>query len=198
MRRLALVLVLCTWALGCATTRAAAPLERPVLDVPPPPPRIVEPPPVASVPRPELFADVELVPELEPESPAAKAKPRPPSPRELPSKETQKLEVISDVAVADPAAPPPPASAPAAPLLRTPATADPAAAEQQIRETLKRASDLLNGVDYKRASELRKKAYNEVNDFISQAQAAMKASNLELGRELAEKAEKFARELQGR
>ena len=198
MRRLALVLVLGIGAFGCSTTRAAAPLERPLLTVPPPPPRIVEAPPVASAARPEPEPEIEPVPPLQPASPAATAKPRPSTPRELPPKDTQKAEGKQDVAAADPAAAAPPAPPPPAPLLRTPATADPAAAERQIRETLDRARKVLNSVDYGRLSDVRKKAYNEVQDFITEAETAIKASNFELGRELADKAEKFARELQAR
>jgi len=198
MRRLALVLVLGIGAFGCGTTRAAAPLERPLLIVPPPPPRIVEAPPVASVARPDPEPEIEPVPPLQPETRVPPARTRAASPRELPPKEAQKPEVKHDVAVVDPAAAEPPAPPAPAPLLRTPATADPAAAERQIRDTLDKARKVLNSVDYGRLSDLRKKAYLEVQDFITEAEAAIKASNFELGRELADKAEKFARELQAR
>jgi hypothetical protein len=82
--------------------------------------------------------------------------------------------------------------------IRTPATADTATAEKLVRESLSRARERLKNIDYRRLSGGAQKAYNEAKDFIERSEAALKASNFELAKELAGKAEKLANELQGR
>ena len=182
-------------ASACATARAAAPIERPALEVPPVPPRIVEP-----APAPDL-GNYEPVPDLPPEKPAppATAKPKPSGPRETNNREPQKAESKPPeplpVVEPPPSAPPPPA---AAPLIRTPATADAAASERAIRDTMQSAQKGLNNVNFAGLNGQRKKAYNEARDFIERAEVAIKASNFELAKDLAGKAEKLANELQGR
>ena len=185
-------------ASACATARAEAPIERPALEVPPVPPRIVEP-----APAPDL-GNFEPVAELPPEKPLppASAKPRPPSTRETNNREPQKAESKPPeplpVVEAPPSAPPPAPPTAAAPLIRTPATADAAATERQIRDTMLSAQKGLSNVPFDRLSGQRKKAYNEAKDFIDRAEVAIKASNFELAKDLAGKAEKLANELQGR
>ena len=187
-------------ASACATTRAAAPVERPALEVPPVPPRIVE-----ASPAPDI-GSFEPVPDLPPEKPAppATTKPRPSSSREATNRDTQKPEAKPAEPlpqVVEPPAPttPAPAQPPASAVIRTPATAaDPAASERQIRDTMQSAQNGLNNVDFKGLPAPRKKAYNECKDFLERADAALKASNFELAKELAGKAEKLAKELQGR
>ena len=56
----------------------------------------------------------------------------------------------------------------------------------------------LNNINFQRLNGQRKKAYNEAKDFIERAEAAIKASNFELAKDLAGKAEKLANELQSR
>ncbi len=193
--RLGLLLAAGLFASACATTRAAAPVERPPLEVPPVPPRIVEmapPPDVGSIePAPDL-------PEEKP-IPAASAKPRPSSPRDN-NRDGQKAEAkppdpLPPVAEAPPS-PPPQAAAP--PTIRTPATADTAASERQIRDTMQSAQKGLKNVNFGALNDQLKRAYNEAKDFIDRAEAAIKSSNFELAKELAGKAEKLANELQGR
>ena len=87
---------------------------------------------------------------------------------------------------------------PAAPLIRTPATADAAASERQIRDTMLSAQKGLSNVNFNGLSGQRKKDYNDAKDFIQRAEEAIKASNFELAKDLAGKAEKLANELQGR
>ena len=53
-------------------------------------------------------------------------------------------------------------------------------------------------MNFQTLSGQRKKAYNEAKDFIERAEVAIKASNFELAKDLAGKAEKLANELQGR
>ncbi len=183
-------------ASACATTRAAAPVERPPLEVPPVPPRIVE-----AAPAPDL-GSFEPVPDLPPEKPvpAASAKPRPAGPRDSSNRETTKPEVKPPDPVPPVAEPPPspPQQAAAPPTIRTPATADAAASERQIRDTMQKAQKGLGNVNFGQLSGQRKRDYNEVKDFIDRAEVAIKSSNFELAKELAGKAEKLANELQGR
>jgi hypothetical protein len=190
MKRLGVVLILGALATGCVTTKAQTPIERPSLDVPPAPPRVIEPAPVP----PEVVQLPEPVEELPP-PPVAPSAPRR-SQRDT-SREPQKPEPKPEtppVVVEAPATPPP---APA-PLLRTPATADAAAAERQIRDTLKRTQDGLNRVDFQKLSTDLRNAYNDAKDFMSRAEVAIKDSNFELAKGLASNAEKLAKELQSR
>jgi hypothetical protein len=165
------------------TTRAQTPVERPALEVPPAPPRIVAPAP------PQEAAQADPVPELPPErTEPAVTKPRPAAAAQSAARDVQKPEVkpeppAEDTVVAQP---------PAVPVLRTPATANTAAAARQIEETLDRAQKTLYSVDYQRLTAPRQKAYNEAKDFITEAETHLKASNLEAAKELADKAEKYA------
>jgi len=193
MQRLVLVGLLGLAAAGCVTTTAATkPVERPALEVPPVPPRIVEPEPVPEAER------IEPVAELAPAPPVTTpSKPRASTPRDKP--ETQKLEPKPET---PPPAPDPAANVPAQaappPSLRTPANADAAATERQIRDALQRARSGLQAIDSQQLNRDRKKNYADARDFISGAEDALKKANFELARSLAEKAEKYARELQAR
>jgi hypothetical protein len=186
------VLLLSGGLAACTTTRAAAPVERPPLEVPPVPPRVVE-----AAPAPD--ERIEPVGDLQPPSSAPPAtKPRPAAPRE--ARETAKPDAKP------PDTPPPPtpeaaANVPAVappPVIRTPATANTAAVEKQIRDTLTRAQSMLNTVDYQQLSPERKKEYVSAQDFMRSADDRIKASNFEMAKDFAEKAEKLAKELQGR
>lgn len=133
----------------------------------------------------------EPVGDLPPERPAPPiTKPRPSGPRETAKPDPKPAEP----ATVDPPLPtvqPPP-------TLRTPATADTAAVEKSIRDTLVRAQVGLKSVDYQKLPPPRKDAYNDAKAHIEGAEAAIKASNFELAKELAEKAEKFVRGLQNK
>jgi hypothetical protein len=179
-------------ASACATSRAAAPVERPTLEVPPVPPRIVEPappPPETNYPEP--------VGELPPEKPATsttRAKPpvsRDPSPQKPAEAKPPETAPV-------PVEPPPPAPPSTGTQIRTPATADTAAAEKLVRDTILRARERLKNIDYQRLAEGAQKAYNEAKDFIDRAEVAIKASNLDLAKGLASNAEKLAKELPNR
>lgn len=190
MMRLAALLTATLLATGCATTRAQVPVERPALDVPPAPPRVIDPPatPEASLPPP-----VEDLPPAPAPAPVSR-----PKGRETAKPEPQKPEVKPETPTATDAAPPPAQPPAPVPTLRTPATADTAAAERRIRDVLSRAQSGLAAIDYQRLSVQRKGAYDQAKDFIDGAEAAIKASNYELGMEMADKADKLARELSGR
>jgi hypothetical protein len=57
---------------------------------------------------------------------------------------------------------------------------------------------MLGGVDYQSLRDERRKAYDQAKEFIQGAETALKEQNFVFARSLAEKAEKLARELQGR
>jgi hypothetical protein len=179
-------------ASACATSRAATPVERPALEVPPVPPRIVEPapPPEASFPEP--------VGELPPEKPAASTtRAKPPVSRD-PARDTQKPPEAKPAETPAPVEPPPAPPQNTGTQIRTPATADTAAAEKVVRDTIFRARERLKNIDYQRLTGGAQKAYNEAKDFIDRAEVAVKASNLDLAKGLASQAEKLANELPSR
>lgn len=187
MKRLLLGVPLLGWlalASACAThVKAKAPIERPNLDVPPPPPRVVEPAPV-----PEMTP--EPVPDLPPVPPPAR--PRPSQPRPQPAE--PKAEAKPEQAPAEtPAAPP---ANP--PQLRTPQTADGTEAEKTVRTTIDRARNVLSTVNFNPLSNERKKAYNDAKAFIQQAEDAAKNGNYVFAQSLANKAETLATELAGK
>lgn len=162
---------------ACTTTRAAAPLERPALAVPPPPPRIVVPLPA---PEPRL----EPVESL-PAAPAAPPRAKPPRDKEATKPEAKPEE---------PKPAEPPAATPPAPQLRMPETTNP----QQITDSIARGRAVIAKVAYGPLSNVHKKAYEDSKLFAQQAEDALKANNLALAKELADKAERLAKELQGR
>ena len=174
---------------GCATTRAQAPTQRPALDVPPVPPRVIEP---VLPPEPTTL---EPIGEL-PTAPST----NPPRPRPNPPRDASR-EAKSDAKPPEPAQPettPPPAPQPA-PVgpLRTSRTADGAKAEQQIRDVIRRTNGLLGKIDYQVLTPERRKVYNEAKQFVDGAETAIKEEKFELALEFAEKAETLARGLQG-
>ena len=131
--RVAVLLAATLLASACVTSRAATPMERPALEVPPVPPRIVEP-----APAPET-SNLEPVGELPPEQPAASSTRATPAAARDTSRDTQKPVDTKPVDVSPPPVDPPPAPPNSATQIRTPATVDTAAAEKQVRDTLNRA-----------------------------------------------------------
>lgn len=175
-------------ASACTVTKAAMPIERPALDVPPAPPRVIEPAPAPELPNPEP------VPPLPDKPPAATSKPRPIA------RDTTKDPQKPDTAKPDPppVEPPPPAPTSQPPAVRPPATADAAAADRRIRDILGRTEDILRNIDYQRLKPERQAAYNQAKSHIEGADVALKALNFDLAKELADKADKLAKELQTR
>jgi hypothetical protein len=192
--RLAVPLVAAAALIGsaCASASAKAPVDRPALNVPPPPPRVIEPP-----------AELEPEPVGELPSPPSSTPPaRPNRQREAKSTANEaKTEPKPETKPAEVTPPPPePAPPPAAPAaqLRTPQTADSSGAAKALQATIDRAQASLNTVPYQPLSEERKKAYNDVKHFIVQAQEAMKVGNYVFGQAVATKAETLAKELASR
>jgi hypothetical protein len=173
---------------ACATTRAEVALERPALDVPPPPPRMIVPlPPPPQSPRPDP------VPALGEAGTSPAAKPRPPrESKDAPPKPEPKPEE-------KPAETPPPASPPSpVPPLRISDQVDPNQLAAQIRGSIDRTLGTLNGIDYGKLQEARRKQYEEAKLFATQADQALKEKNLVVAKEFADKAERLTKELTSR
>ena len=193
MKSLAVALVLLAAggvSSGCVTTRAQTPTARPALEVPPVPPRVIEPAPEPPSPYPEPVGDLPAAP------PATQPRPRPTAR----DNNTQKPETKTAEPPPAETAPAPPATAPNAPPvapLRTAATVDGAQAEKQVRDTIGRANGLLGRVDYRTLSPERRKAYDDAKRFLEASEGALKASNFEYAKNLADTAETLAKELLG-
>ena len=185
IQRLATVaLVLCA-ASACATVRAAKPVERPALEVPPPPPRVIAPLPIPDLPPVDFV--LETPTNNMPTSPRSRAraeKPEQPKPEQKPE--------------APPAEPPPAPPQPAAPVLRIPENADAAQQQSQIKTQIANAKAILDKTDYGPLRQPLKNAYDQAKNFVSEAEAALKSGNLVYAKETAEKAERLAKELQNR
>ncbi len=173
---------------GCASAHATGkPADRPALNVPPPPLRVIEP---ADVP-PEPVAEL-------PVSSSAPA-PRPPRPaasRSTPSDnkaDAKPGEEKVDLPPVDP--PPAPTSAAPAAQLRTPQTADTSGAARSIRAAIDTARGILNRVDYGPLSNELKKAYNDAKVFLQQAEDALKEGNFAFAQGVVKKADTLAKEL---
>jgi outer membrane biosynthesis protein TonB len=175
-------------AAGCATTRAQTPAARmPALDVPPVPPRMIEPAPPLPVPQPEPVGELPTAPVTT--SPKPKPQPRETQKPDAKPPDSAVVEQPSSAAVAPPTATVPP--------LRTARTADSGQTERKVKDILTRANGLLSKVDYRNLSAERKKAYDQAKQFIEGAEAAIRDGKVEYALELADKAETFAKQLQG-
>jgi hypothetical protein len=168
---------------GCATTQAKAPVERPALEVPPVPERVIESPPAP-----------QIAPDPVPELPPAAPNPRPRPPQRDTTKAEPKPE--TPVVEAPPTAPAP--APPTVPPLRTANSPDTAEAARQISDMRNRAQKMLDDTDYRKLSREQQAQYNDAKRFIDETDAALKTKNFEFAKGVAEKAERLARELQGR
>jgi outer membrane biosynthesis protein TonB len=197
MRRLAWTLpamALVPMLSGCASlsARSKAP-DLPAMNVPPPPPRVIEP---APEPLPEPVAELPAAPP----SSTSTRNARPPAPRPTPQ-ESKPPETKPAEPQAPPQQDPPPvqpAPIPPAAQLRTPQTADTSNAEKGVRATLDRARGLLQNVDYRLLNSERKKAYDDSNRFIKESEEKLKEGNFVYAQAVANKAETLARELAGK
>jgi outer membrane biosynthesis protein TonB len=174
---------------ACTSAKAATPIERPALVVPPPPPRTITPPPLP---------EVQPAPEIVGETPANTNKPAP-RPRPQPQRDTTKPEAPKVDPLPEPV--PPAAVAapqPATPQLRMPEGGDTAATARQARDTIERTRRIVANIDPARLSAVLQKALTDAKAFATQAEEALNAGNVVFAKELAEKAERLAKELQGR
>lgn len=189
--RVSLFVVLIPLIGACASASAGSKAAaRPDLVIPPPPPHVV---PITPEPVVEPVAEI-------PGPPTAAPAPRPGRTRETPSRPAEaKPEAKPGESKPDqPAAETPvsPATPPApAPQLRP---ADSSAAEGIVRASLERTKAMLETIDYRRLTNVRKKAYNDAKRFMQQAEDALKAGNAVFAQGVATKAETLVRELAGK
>lgn len=172
---------------GCTRAQAKVVPEMPPLDVPAPPPRVVE--------------------VVEPEPPPLPAEPQeqplrvpPPRPRvQTPVQRTEAPKPEPPRVEAPPPEPPRPAeeSKPQGTLKTTPAGRE-AQLERSIKDMLNRAMSNLNRVDYAGLNADARTQYDQARRFISQAQDAIREKNLVFAENLADKANTLAAQLSGR
>lgn len=181
--RLVKLLVLIAFAASagaaCRTARAAEPVERPALEVPPPPPRVIVP-----LPGPDAPVRLEPVEELPVTTDKSPAKPRPNREKPDPSKPADpKLELVE--------APNPPQPAPATPPLRL-ESPNSAQLSSQVRDTLGRAKAMIDQIDRNSlTTEPRRKAWDQAKLFAQEAEDAIQKNNFLYAKEMAEKAERL-------
>ena len=186
---IAAVLVCSLTAGGCSRLSArSAPEPPPPLDVPAPPPRVVEALGTDS-PAPGTLVDA-------PTSTAPSSR-RPPPRVEAPKPEPKPVEP-PPIPVAEVPPPPTEPAKPATTLQTTPPERE-AALEQEIRLKMEIAAKTLSSIDYdKKLSRGEKQQYDQVKSFLARAEKAIGEKNLVFARQLAENAEKMAAQLSGR
>ena len=182
------LLALSLGAAGCMRLSARSAPTTPPLDVPAPPPRVVETAATTDAPPPGTLID----------APAggAPSSRRPASRPEPPKPEPQKPEPPPVAEL--PPAPPEPARTPPVTTLQTTPPEREAELEAVIRDMLQRASTNLNRVDYRRLNADAKAQYDQAKRFATQAEDALKAKNLVFAVNLADKAANIAVQLAGR
>lgn len=187
MRKWLLLPIAASLMAGACASAGAKGKDAPALNMPAPPPRVIEPSPE---PPPEPATDLPVVAPMPPPAPSPRASR--PAPRPQAEKPPEKPETVPEVPVPVPQPPtPPPAQ------LRTPQTAD-ANALRAVQAAIDNANNMLKTVDYKRLNNERKKAYDDALRFIVEAEAGIKQGNLVFAQGVATKAETLARELAGR
>ena len=187
-RRTVIVLLAAVAGAGCMTGRAATPAERPALEVPAPPARVIAHVPSPDPPQPAL-EPVEDIPNPKPFSPT---KPNKPAQRQgdPPKPETKPETPVTE--------PPPATAQPPVPQIRMPETADAGVVSRQIRDLVEQIRRTLGQIDRTRLSAVRQKTYDDAQGFVNQAEAALNENNLKFAKEVIDKAERLAKELQGR
>jgi hypothetical protein len=178
-------------AAACASASAKSkPADMPALNVPPPPPRIIE---SAPEPLPEPVNDLPANPPAS--NTARTSRPQASKP---PASETRAPDPkpVEPPPTTDPGPVLPPA--PPSAQLRTPQTADTSNAEKGVRGTIDRARQMLSTVDYRPLNRERKKAYDDALQYMKQAEEALGKSNFVFAQAVANKAETLAKELSGK
>jgi hypothetical protein len=189
-----LIPLLAAGAGACAAV-TPRPADRPDLVMPPPPPHVV---PINSEPIVEPVSDVPGTSAPTSTNPAARPNrgTREPAPKPAASDARAEAKPGTEpppVEAVPPPAPPPPSGPP--PQLRT---AESPGTEGTIRAQVDRARQMLSTVDYRKLTNLRKKAYDDAKRFADQADEALKQGNVVFAQGVAGKAETLARELSGR
>src|SRR5262245_6023146 len=180
-----LPLAVCAWTTsGCFGLRAKAVTAPTPLDMPEPPPRIVE------VHEPEAPPPILL-----PEEPARNTPTRPtPNPRaaEPARPAPAPSETPVDAAKPEELTPRPPAA------LQTTPTQREEAVERRILGLLRQAMNDLNRINYQNLSSDGRTQYDMAKRFVSQAEEALRAKNLVFANTMADKAATLALQLSGR
>ena len=165
--------------------------ESPPLDMPAPPPRVVESPDSEAPP-----------PALLPEEPAhhpttGQRRPAPPAPKpEAPKPEPPKTDQPPPAQSGDTKPPEEPAK-PATTLQTIPAGAE-VEVERAIRQQLTHAGSDLNRVDYRALNTEARTQYDTAKGLVRQAEDALKVKNLVFAKSLADKAAALAAQLAGK
>jgi hypothetical protein len=178
------MLLLVAMVSGCARARAKTVPTIPPLDMPPPPPRVIQP----------IQTETEVQEPLPAPEEPRRPQPPPVRPRPSPSADANR-----------PAEPPPPAPVPAAPagppspntVLQTTPTAEQGEVERGIRATMTRAMAVLNRVDYRILNADARSQYDTAKRFVQQAEDAIRMKNLPFAKNLADKAAALAAQLGG-
>jgi hypothetical protein len=174
-------------AAACASTRAQTRTDPAPLEIPEPPPRLIETlPEVAEIPAPEPERRESVPPLPRPTKPNNRGDVAQTNRSEPKPDATKPPEPIPTIE-----APPP---APPRAELRTPDTVD----DQAVNQILESAKRMLDRVDYQKLGKEGQEQYDTALRFRQQAQEALAARNQIAAKYLADKAEKIAKELTGR
>jgi hypothetical protein len=171
---------------ACATANAKTAPERPTLEVPAPPAKVIE-----KTPMPETMPD--LVPDL-PQAPPANTRTSKPSSRE-PARTDPKPEATT-AATETPAAPVPPVSPP--PQLRPGGTPEASEAAKQAQIAFDRAKQAITSINLKQLGKTKRPVYDDALRMLATAEDALKKSDFDNAKKLAQKVEDTARELGAR
>jgi outer membrane biosynthesis protein TonB len=178
------VVVCASLASGCFGLRARAVTMPTPLDMPEPPPRVVE------VHEPEAPPPISL-PEEPVRSTPTRPRPTPAAENPRPSQATPP-ETPADAAKPEDLTPRP------APTLQTTPTQREEELERRIKGMLGQAMTDLNRINYQNLSADGRSQYDLAKRFVSQADDALKAKNLAFASTVAEKAVTLAMQLAGR
>jgi hypothetical protein len=186
MKRLSVVLslMLAAASAACASVTAKAPPERPALEVPAPPTKVIE-----ASPKPELPPDP--VPELPTAPPSNSPRSRPPA------RPAERADPKPDPAATIEAAPPP-APVPPAPQLRSGGAPEASEAAKQAQIAIDRAAVALKSVNTRNFPKPRRAIYDTAVLTLKSAEDALKKSDFDNAKKLAEKVETTAKELGAR
>jgi hypothetical protein len=171
-------------ASGCARARARTAPDPPPLDVPLPPPRLVE---AAETTPPE--------PLTLPAEPTRSTLPRPKTPPPPPAQQTESAKPPEPPKVPEE---PKEVKPPAATTLRTTPTEQEGELERRTRGLLLEATSNLNRIDYGRLNPDAKGQYDSAKGFVRQAEEALRTQNLVFASYLADKAATLAAQLRGK
>lgn len=184
LTRLGLLSLSAVAAAGCLGLHAKAASVSEPLDMPPPPPRVVE------VRDPEVPPPVSL-PEEPPRNTPPRSRPAGTATDAPRPAEPSRTEPPADVArPADESRPP-------SVLQTTPAQQE-AEVERKIRNLLTQAVTDLNRINYRALNSDARSQYDLARRFVSQAEEALRAKNLLFAANLADKAAALATQLAGR